>query len=108
MVMVLALISFSGHSQTATKKKTSFKVYGKCGMCKSTIEKSVVGKAGIYSASWDLKTKRMTVTYNPEKTSVSKIKQKIADAGYDKESHRAKKATYDKLHGCCKYERPKS
>ena len=109
MLMAMALISFAGQAQdTSTKKKTTFKVYGNCGMCKDKIEGAVNGKSGIYGATWDVKTKKMTVTYNPEKTTLSKIKQKIADVGYDTESHRAKKATYDNLHGCCKYERPKN
>lgn len=108
MLLVLALVSFSSQAQSETKKKVSFKVYGNCGMCKSKIEAAVTGKAGIYAASWDTKSKKMTVTYNPKKTDLSKIKQKIADVGYDSESHRAKKATYDNLHGCCQYERPKN
>jgi copper chaperone CopZ len=108
MLLVLALVSFSSQAQSDTKKKSTFKVYGNCGMCKSKIEGAVKGKAGIYVASWDTKSKKMSITYNPKKTTLAAIKQKIADAGYDSESHRAKKATYDKLHGCCKYERPKS
>ena len=109
-MLVMALVSFAGQAQdtdTDTKKKATFKVYGNCGMCKSKIEGAVNGKTGIYKATWDTKSKEMVVFYNPKKTSVPKIKQKIADVGYDSETHRAKKETYDNLHGCCKYDRPK-
>lgn len=107
MLMVMALVSFTGQAQTDTKKTSTFKVYGNCGMCKTKIEAAVTGTKGIYKATWDSKTKKMTVVYNPQKKTLAQIKQQIADVGYDTESHRAKKATYDGLHGCCKYERPK-
>lgn len=108
MLLVMALMSFTSQAQnTSTKKTSKFKVYGNCGMCKTKIEGAVNGTTGIYKATWDTKSKQMTVTYNPKKTTVSKIKQKIADVGYDSETHRAKKSTYDNLHGCCKYDRPK-
>jgi len=109
MLMMFALISWSSQAQsTPSKKKTTFTVYGNCGMCKSKIEGALKGASGIYKATWNQETKKMTVAYDANKISLSKIKQKIADAGYDTDSHRAKKATYDKLHGCCKYERPKN
>ena len=106
MVMAMALLSFTSQAQSETKKSTTFKVYGNCGMCKTKIEEAVNGTTGIYSATWDTKSKKMTVVYNPTKKTLSEIKQQIADVGYDSESHRAKKETYDGLHGCCKYERP--
>jgi periplasmic mercuric ion binding protein len=108
MMLVIALVSFTSQAQsTSTKKKATFTVYGNCGMCKTKIEGALKGTSGIYKAVWNVDTKKMTVNYNPQKTTLAKIKQRIANVGYDSDSHRAKKATYDKLHGCCKYERPK-
>jgi hypothetical protein len=48
-------------------KTESFKVWGECGMCKSRIEKTVMAE-GATDASWDSKTKLLTVRYNPAKT----------------------------------------
>jgi hypothetical protein len=50
----------------------------------------------------------MTISYNPEKISVDKVKEKIAAKGYDSDTHRAKDNTYKALPGCCQYERPKN
>ena len=41
------------------------------------------------------------------KITLDEIKQKIADVGYDSDTHRAKDAIYAALPGCCQYDRPK-
>ena len=88
------------------KKEEKFTVYGNCGMCEKKIEESLDGVKGVASADWDVKSDIMTVNFDPETITLDEIKQKIADVGYDSDSHRAKDAVYDKLHGCCKYDRP--
>jgi len=70
--LVMIMGSCSGqHTTTET-----FAVYGNCGMCKATIEKSVKNVEGIASGVWDLPTNQMTVKYNPEIISLNAIKQK--------------------------------
>ena len=43
----------------------------------------------------------MTISYNPSKINEDKLKQQIANAGYDSESHRATDKKYNSLHGSC-------
>ena len=88
-------------------KEETFKVYGNCGMCKRTIQGAFKDVESVSFAEWDVETKMMTVRYDAEAISLDEIKQRIADVGYDTESHRAPQEVYDNLHGCCKYERPK-
>lgn len=96
--MAIATVSF------AQSKTETFKVSGNCGMCKSKIEKAAK-EAGASSASWDTETKQLTVKYNSSSTNTAKIQQKIAGVGYDNVGFKASAEAYDKLHGCCKYER---
>ena len=42
---------------------------------------------------------------NKEKISLEKIKQSIADEGYDTDDIKATQEAYDNLHYCCKYKR---
>jgi len=93
-------ISFA---QTAVKKET-LKVWGNCGMCKKTIEKSA-RSAGASYASWNEGSKQLKVTYAVSKTSGTKIQQAIANAGYDTQDFTADNAAYNNLHSCCQYER---
>jgi len=97
---------FASNVQTVADKTEKFTVYGNCGMCKSTIEKSLKDVEGISAGEWDRETDVMTVTFNPEVITLDDIKQKIADVGYDSDSHRAKNEVYNSLPGCCQYERP--
>jgi len=89
---------------TAQTKTETFKVSGNCGMCKSKIEKAAK-EAGAKSASWDADTKDITVTYKSSSTNSAKIQSKIAEVGYDNVGAKATTEAYNKLHGCCKYER---
>ncbi|HCM59300.1 MAG TPA: ATPase [Bacteroidales bacterium] len=87
-------------------KTESFKVWGECGMCKARIEKTVMAE-GATDASWDSKTKLLTVRYNPAKTGKEALCKKLAAAGHDTEKFTAPDNIYNSLPGCCHYERQK-
>lgn len=93
----------TANAQTVQKTET-IKVWGNCGMCKTTIEKAAK-KAGASTASWDEESKELKVTYAAGKTSSAKIQQAIAKSGYDTQDFTAVQSVYDNLHGCCKYDR---
>lgn len=94
--------------QSDNKIKTeTFTVYGNCGMCKRTIEGSLKNETGVSEAIWDIESGEMKVSFDTKSISLDDIKQKIADVGYDSDSHRAKDDVYSNLPGCCQYERPK-
>jgi len=87
-----------------TSKTETIKVWGNCGMCKTTIEKSAK-KAGAKTASWNEDSKELKVSYAADKTSSAKIQEAIAKSGYDTQDFTADNKAYDNLHGCCKYDR---
>lgn len=86
------------HYETIT-----FKVSGKCDMCKTRIESALKTHAAVQSASWDATTKNVTVVYNPHTASVDQLHQIVADAGYDTEKIKATDAAYKALPKCCQY-----
>jgi periplasmic mercuric ion binding protein len=104
VIIVFALIQTAGFSQTASSETVEFKVYGNCGMCKTRIEKAL-NVEGVESAKWDKKTNMVSVVYDSKKLNEDKLHKLAADAGHDTEKFQAKDETYNKLHGCCKYER---
>jgi periplasmic mercuric ion binding protein len=95
-------LNFS-NAQTTVKKET-IKVWGNCSMCKTTIEKAAK-KAGATAASWNEDSKELKVSYTSNKTSSVKIQQAIAKSGYDTQDFTANDKVYNKLHGCCQYDR---
>lgn len=90
------------HNETET-----FKVYGNCGMCKNRIESSLKDVKGVSKAKWDVKTKMITVTYDPHVITLDKIKETIASVGHDADGVKANNQVYEGLPSCCQYERAK-
>jgi hypothetical protein len=96
---------FTINTSTAQTAKTeTIKVWGNCGMCKTTIEKAAK-TAGAKTADWNEDSKELKVTYAVKKTTSAKIQEAIAKSGYDTQDFTAVQTAYDNLHGCCKYER---
>lgn len=114
IVFAISFFGFSANAQVHNHKEHQkdeiknevFTVYGNCGMCEKTIEGSLNEVNGVTHADWDKETDQMTVSFNHTIITLDTIKQKIADVGYDSDSHRAKNEVYNNLPGCCQYERP--
>ena len=81
-----------------------FTVWGNCGMCKETIEKSVK-ISGVKKANWHIESKIMTVSFDTTLVDVTSIQKAIAAVGYDNVQYTGDNTAYAKLHACCQYER---
>ncbi len=104
---IVSMITISSIAFGAEKKE-SIKVWGNCGMCKKTIEKSLNGVEGIKSASWNKQTKILDVQFDDSKISVKQIEEKVAGSGYDTQNVKGDDKAYKNLHECCQYDRKKS
>jgi mercuric ion binding protein len=101
------MISSAQITKTINKQKTeTFKVWGKCDMCKARIEKTVKAE-GVTNANWDPKTQMLTVSYDASKTNLDALGKKLALTGHDTEKYKATDEAYSKLPGCCHYARAK-
>ncbi|HWI90996.1 MAG TPA: cation transporter [Flavisolibacter sp.] len=99
--LVFILMASIGFAQT---KSETLKVSGECGSCKKKIE-AAAKKAGATYAVWNVDSKELTVKYNSTSTNSAKIQKTIADVGYDTPDFKATDEAYNKLDGCCQYER---
>jgi len=108
IILIFSLICFTASvsAQKPKYQKEDFKVWGKCEMCKTTIENAVKSIDGIKTARWNVVNGKMKVKFNPELTNLDDIHKAIALAGYDTELYKATDESYNNLHFCCKYERP--
>lgn len=102
LISLFTIASLIVVGQTPKTVKTDIKVYGNCGMCKARIEKAL-DRSGIKTASWDTKSKMLSVVYNPNKLSEQQIHHFIAEVGHDTDKAKAKDETYAKLPFCCLY-----
>lgn len=108
VLSIVALFMFGAMAVFAANKSESFKVYGNCEMCKARIEKAAKSVDGVSAADWNVETKMLALTFDDSKTDVHKVQGAIAKVGHDTDMHRATDEAYNKISGCCKYERPKA
>lgn len=105
LVAILMLSTTACSAQKIkNQQKETVKVYGNCGMCKSTIEEAGSKKKEA-KVEWNEDTKMATLYYDSLKTTKSEILKRIALSGYDNELFLAPGDVYNNLHGCCQYER---
>ncbi len=105
VLSLVALFVMGAFTVFAGNKTEKFKVYGNCGMCEKRIEKAVLAVDGVSSADWNKESKMLKVVFDDSKTDVHKLQMAVAKVGHDTEMHKASDEVYDKLPGCCKYDR---
>lgn len=105
--LLLVLVNFTAQAQEKKSKnaKYSIEVNGNCEMCKKRIEKAAFTVSGVKSAVWSISNHKLDLILNEEKCSLSDVKKAIAKVGHDTEDIKATDEDYQKLHGCCMYER---
>ena len=86
-----------------TAVEATLTVGGACGMCTTRIEKVSKEVKGVSSAKYDLKTKKLKVTYDAKQTNPQAIAKALAAVGHDGDNIKADDAVYNALPGCCKY-----
>ena len=98
LLLVLLFGFLSGPTQTVKIKTSAI-----CEMCKERIEKNLALTKGVEKSDLNLEDQsNITVVYNPDKIDVAKIKQVMAETGYDADDVKAIKKSFDKLPSCCK------
>ena len=106
MILLVAVLIATTSLFAQSKKTEEFKVYGKCGMCDTRIEKAVNAIPGVVKSDWTQKTQMLSVTYKTKKGKSIDIHKAVAKVGHDTDIERANDKVYDALHGCCHYTRP--
>jgi copper chaperone CopZ len=74
-------------------------------MCKKRIEKAAFSVKGVKSAEYHIDDQTLHLIINEEKSSTLDVKKAVAKVGHDTDEVKATQEDYDKLHGCCMYER---
>lgn len=97
------LLAVTALKAQTTNAELSIKSSVICEMCKKKVEKALAFK-GVEKSSVDLKTKIITVSYDPQQTTPEQIKSAISKAGYDADEVKADPKAYKKLNKCCKKE----
>lgn len=83
-VMCLAFVCCMANAQNNQSKyaQVTFQTNGTCEKCKAKIENNVALEKGVKEVNYDLKTSKVTVTYQPKKTNEGNIKSAIENLGF--------------------------
>jgi copper chaperone CopZ len=107
LIVLVSLIGISVQAQEkkSKNKKVVIKVAGNCDMCEKRIEKAAFSVKGVKDAEWHVDCQDIHLVIDENKCSAEDVAKAIAAVGHDTEFVKAKDEDYDKLHGCCNYER---
>ncbi|MFC2101213.1 heavy-metal-associated domain-containing protein [Bacteroidota bacterium] len=99
--------SFNVSAQQSDKKtEIKIKTSAVCSMCKERIESNMAYEKGVSFVELDLETKMVSIRYRADKTNPDKLRQAIANIGYDADDVMANPKKYEKLPACCKKDAP--
>ena len=110
VLLVLACLfslTMVAQEKKSKNKKVVIKVAGNCGMCEKRIEKAAFSVKGVKDAEWHVDCQDIHLVIDETKCSANDVAKAIAAVGHDTSSVKAQDSVYDKLHGCCLYERMK-
>jgi len=104
----MSLFGFSAQAQETKKNKNAkynVEINGNCEMCKKRIEKAAFSVKGVKSAEWHIDDHMLHLIIDEQKCTATDVKNAVAKVGHDSDEVKATQEDYDKLHGCCLYER---
>jgi copper chaperone CopZ len=110
ILLVLACLfslTMVAQEKKSKNKKVVIKVAGNCGMCEKRIEKAAYSVKGVKNAEWHVDCQDIHLVIDETKCSADDVAKAIAAVGHDTGKIKADDAVYEKLHGCCNYERMK-
>ncbi len=104
-ISAILLISFlSVGVKAAVQKKSetvTIQTSAICESCKKRLEKTLKSSEGIEEANLNLNNKKVKVKYDPAKTSPDKIREVIANTGYDADVVKKNEKAFNNLPQCC-------
>ena len=103
--LFICLIGFQtakAQDKKASSETAIIQTSAQCGDCKERIEELLNYTKGVTFAELDLVTKKVTVKFKSSKISLTEIKKKISDLGYDADEVKANQDGISKLPDCCK------
>lgn len=108
MIVLMAILSTQAQEIKNKNKKYTITVNGNCEQCQRRIQKAAFSVNGVKAANWNIETHKLDLIINAEKTSVYDVEKAVAKVGHDTDEVKTTKEIYDKLPGCCQYERIES
>lgn len=99
--LIVVLMGLTVFAQKAETQTITIQTNGTCEHCKKVMMENVPQWKGVEKCSYDLKTAKLTITYQPQKTSPETLRTAISQLGYDADNVKADAEARAKLPSCC-------
>ena len=99
--LIVALMGMTVFAQKAETQTITIQTNGTCEHCKKVMMENVPQWKGVEKCTYDLKTAKLTITYQPQKTSPETLRTAISQLGYDADNVKADAEARAKLPSCC-------
>ncbi len=114
--ILLALVSLitlgvsAQQSKSASKKDQTVTIQtnGVCQKCADKFKENVPYFKGVKDYTYDMKTAKLTITYDASRTNPDQLRQQISKLGYNADNVKADAAARAKLPACCRVEKSQS
>jgi mercuric ion binding protein len=100
--MMIGLLLFVTGCGPQGNASAEFWVRGNCEMCQDNIETALEDLEGVASASYDLESNLLSVSFDSNAVSVPAMHKACAKAGYDTKVETASDEDHDQLPMCCR------
>ena len=115
-IIILALVSLitlgvsAQQSKSASKKDQTVTIQtnGVCQKCADKFKENVPYFKGVKDYTYDMKTAKLTITYDASRTNPDQLRQQISKLGYNADNVKADAAARAKLPACCRVEKSQS
>lgn len=100
-LLLLALMGMTMYAQQSANQTITIQTNGKCEQCKKLMMENVPQWKGVEKCSYDVKTAKLTITYQSQKTSPETLRAAVSKLGYDADNVKADQEARAKLPACC-------
>ena len=110
LVSLITLGASAQQTKAASKNEQTVTIQtnGVCQKCADKFAENVPYFKGVKSYNYDMKTAKLTITYDSKKTNPDQLRQQISKLGYNADDVKADAAARAKLPACCRAEKSAS
>ena len=107
ILALAAIITLGANAQQASKgvQTVTIQTNGVCQKCADKFKENVPYFKGVKSYSYDMKTAKLTITYDVKKTNPDQLRKEVSKLGYNADNVKADPDARAKLPACCRAEK---
>ena len=105
VLAIVAIFSLSAFAQKASTETVVIQTNGVCQKCADRFNENVPYFKGVKTYSYDMKTAKLTINYDAQKTNPDQLRKEISKLGFNADNVKADASARANLPACCRGEK---